>query len=68
MNQVDILNAIMNERKRQNILHPKNRKDNHMAILTEEFLEVCKALQGEGDIKEELIHLAAYSVRWLEQI
>ena len=68
MNQVDILNALIKERKRQDILHPRNKKDNPLAILTEEFLEVVKALQGEGDLKEELIQLAAYSMRWLEQL
>lgn len=66
MNQIDILNAIVNERKRQDILHPRTKKDNQLAILTEEYLEVVKALQGEGDLKEELVHLAAYSMRWLE--
>lgn len=39
-----------------------------LAVLVEEFGEVGKALQGEGDLKEELIQVASVAVRWLEQL
>ena len=39
-----------------------------LAILVEELGEVARALQGEGDLKEELVHTASVCVRWLEQI
>jgi NTP pyrophosphatase (non-canonical NTP hydrolase) len=68
MNQVDILNAIIKERKRQDWLHPHNRKADYLAIMIEEVGEVGKALQGDGSLKEELIQLAATCVRWLEAL
>jgi NTP pyrophosphatase (non-canonical NTP hydrolase) len=37
-----------------------------LAILVEEMGEVGRALQGESDLAEELIHVAAVAVRWLE--
>ena len=37
-----------------------------LAILVEEVGEVAKALQGEGDFKEELIQVASVCVRILE--
>jgi hypothetical protein len=37
-----------------------------VVVLTEEFLEVVRALQGEGDLQEELIQTASVIVRWLE--
>jgi NTP pyrophosphatase (non-canonical NTP hydrolase) len=37
-----------------------------LAILVEEIGEVGRALQGESDLAEELIHVAAVAVRWLE--
>jgi hypothetical protein len=39
-----------------------------LAILVEEIGEVARALQGEGDLKEELVQTASVCVRWLEQI
>lgn len=39
-----------------------------LAILIEEIGEVGRALQGESDLAEELIHVAAVAVRWLENI
>jgi hypothetical protein len=39
-----------------------------LVVLTEEFLEVVHALQGEGSLKEELIHVAAVCSRWLENL
>lgn len=42
--------------------------NNHeiLAILVEEIGEIGKALQGEGDLTEELIQAAAVCIRWLE--
>lgn len=37
-----------------------------LAVLIEEIGEVGKALQGEGDLKEELIQSASVCIRWLE--
>lgn len=37
-----------------------------LAVLVEELGEIGRALQGEGDLDEELIQLAAVCVRWLE--
>jgi NTP pyrophosphatase (non-canonical NTP hydrolase) len=39
-----------------------------IAVLTEEFLEVVRALQGEGNLQEELVHTASVCVRWLENL
>lgn len=39
-----------------------------LAVLIEEVGEVGKALQGEGDLKEELCHVAATACRWLENL
>jgi hypothetical protein len=39
-----------------------------IAVLTEEFLEVVRAFQGEGDLKEELIQTASVCVRILENL
>jgi hypothetical protein len=68
MNQVEILNKIIQERKRQDILHPKNKLGAYPAILMEEVGEIGAALQGEGILVEEIVQLAAVCVRWLEQL
>lgn len=70
MNQVNILNAILKERVRQNVLHPNNKKSDYLAILIEEVGEVAKAIQEKNieQQKEELIQLAAVTMRWLEEI
>lgn len=39
-----------------------------IVVLTEEFLEVVRALQGEGDVKEELIQTASVCIRILEML
>lgn len=39
-----------------------------LAVLIEETGEIGKALQGEGDLKEELVHVASVCVRWLENL
>ena len=37
-----------------------------LSVLVEEVGEVARAMQGEGDLKEELIHTASVCVRILE--
>lgn len=39
-----------------------------LAVLTEEFLEVIRAFQGEGNIKDELVQTASVCVRILENL
>lgn len=39
-----------------------------LAVLIEEVGEVGSALQGEGDLKDELVHVASVCVRWLENM
>lgn len=39
-----------------------------LSVLVEEIGEVAQALQGDGDLREELIQVASVSVRWLENI
>lgn len=70
MNQVEILNAIVKERVRQDYLHPRNSKDEYLAILVEEVGEVATAIQlkDKDNLKEELIHIAAVCTRWLESL
>jgi NTP pyrophosphatase (non-canonical NTP hydrolase) len=63
-----IFRAIIKERLRQDILHPDNKPEDYLPILIEEIGEVARAMQGEGDIKEELIHVAASAVRWLSEL
>lgn len=37
-----------------------------LAVLVEEIGEIARALQGEGNLEEELIQAASVCVRWLE--
>jgi hypothetical protein len=39
-----------------------------LSVLIEEVGEVGKAMQGEGDLAEELTQVAAVCVRWLENM
>jgi hypothetical protein len=39
-----------------------------LAVLIEEVGEVGKALQGEGNLKDELVQVAAVCSRWLENL
>jgi NTP pyrophosphatase (non-canonical NTP hydrolase) len=39
-----------------------------LSVLIEEVGEVGKAMQGDGDLIEELTQVAAVCVRWLENI
>lgn len=68
MNQEMIIDAILEERKRQDMLHTWKNKTNRLAILVEEMGEIAAALQGEGSLEEELVQLAAVCVRWLEEL
>lgn len=70
VNQVDILNEILKERKRQDVLHPKNKTGDYLPIIVEELGEIAKAIQDKNitQQREELIQLAAVAVRWLEQL
>jgi NTP pyrophosphatase (non-canonical NTP hydrolase) len=62
---------ILKEHKNQNKLwgYPHARSDTTwLAILGEEFGEVCRASLGNpdaGDIEEELVQVAAICVSWL---
>lgn len=68
MNQEIIVDAILEERRRQDRLHTWTRKTNRLAVMTEELGEIAQALQGEGSLEEELVQLAACCVRWLEEL
>lgn len=68
MDRTDIMAAIFMERYRQNALHPNNQPGDYLAIVAEELGEVAAALQGDGVLKDELIQLAASTVRWLEAL
>ncbi len=39
-----------------------------LAVLAEEFGEVGRALQGEGELKDELVQVASVCIRWLENL
>lgn len=68
-----IINDIVKERNRQDVLWGADRDLSHgqwLVILVEEVGEVAKAMQ-EGDwkdIRTELIQVAAVCVAWLENI
>jgi NTP pyrophosphatase (non-canonical NTP hydrolase) len=66
--QQDILKAMIAERRRQDMLHPDNDVGDYLSIIIEEIGEVAKAMQGEGNIQEELIQVGATAIRWLESL
>ena len=68
MNQQDIFERIKHERIRQDMLHPNNKQGDYLAILVEEVGEVGAAMQGDGILIDEIVHLASVCVRWLEDI
>lgn len=69
MTSIDIIiDAIMQERQRQDTLHDWNKKTNRLAVLMEEVGEVAQAMQGDGDLQEELLQIASVCVRWLEEL
>jgi NTP pyrophosphatase (non-canonical NTP hydrolase) len=63
-----IIDAILQERNRQDDLHQWTNKTNRLAVLVEEVGEVAMAMQGDGDLAEELVHLASVCVRWLQEL
>ena len=63
-----ILDAIYQERKRQDGLHLWTTKTNRLAVLVEEVGEIASALQGDGVLEEELVQLASVCIRWLEEL
>jgi NTP pyrophosphatase (non-canonical NTP hydrolase) len=65
-----IFKEVLLERERQNTLHPEDMGVKSLAILAEEFGEVGKAIFEEkpDDLREELVHVAAVAVRWLEEL
>lgn len=62
--------AINRERKRQDTLWGRKSMPEglELTILVEEVGEVARALQGDGNLKEELTQVAAVCVRWLEAL
>lgn len=78
---VKVNNAVLRERQRQNSLWGLQRHPygTWLAILGEEFGEVCEAMQGQiglvsvkdtdsNNLYEELIHLAAVASAIAEQV
>jgi NTP pyrophosphatase (non-canonical NTP hydrolase) len=63
-----IFDSIADERRRQDELHVWTKKTNRLAVIVEEIGEIASALQGDGDLEEELIQLASACVRWLEEL
>jgi NTP pyrophosphatase (non-canonical NTP hydrolase) len=68
MDQKKILEQIVIERNRQDLIHPDNTVDQMLSILIEEIGEVAKAMNEVTNLEEELIHSAAVIVRWLEML
>lgn len=67
MDKHDIWQLIAAERQRQDRLHPKVGTDHHLlAVLMEEVGEVAQAIQEKTNLHEELVHVAAVAIRWLE--
>jgi hypothetical protein len=83
LDRQQIFSLIEEERDRQNLLHPSRKRKyddknvelianlidqtEFLAVAVEEIGEVARAMQGEGDLKEELVQLASVCVRWLEE-
>jgi hypothetical protein len=67
MNRAEIINMIVAERQRQDMLHPNNNIADYPAIMIEEVGEIGAALQGQGNLIEEIIQLAAVCIRWAEE-
>lgn len=65
-----ILISIVEERKRQDKLHPGFQNHKRLPVLVEEVGEIAEAIQNRDmkNLQEELIQLAAVCVRWLEQL
>lgn len=73
---VRVLCKVMDERVRQEALKLAGRfyrtcadtmsNGERLAVLAEEVGEVARAMQGDGDLEEELIQVAAVAVAWVE--
>jgi NTP pyrophosphatase (non-canonical NTP hydrolase) len=50
------------------IMHNYMITNDLFAVLIEEVGEIGRALQGEGDLREELIQVASVCVRFLENL
>ena len=64
-----IFDQIVLERLRQDAKWGANRRKPNsywLPILTEELGEVAAAMQGDGNLQNELIQVAAVAVCWLE--
>ena len=83
LDRQNIYRLIDEERDRQDLLHPLPKRKyedknvelianlidqtDFLAVVVEEIGEVARAMQGDGDLKEELVQVASSCVRWLEQ-
>jgi NTP pyrophosphatase (non-canonical NTP hydrolase) len=69
--QHEVLNDVKRERMRQDALHPQELSiSNRFVVLGEEVGEVARAIQNNDpdNLYDELIQVAAESVRMAEQI
>lgn len=68
MDRTEALHSVLVERYRQEELHPDNTLEDMLPVLIEEIGEVGRALQNDDrvNLEEELVHVAAVCVRWLE--
>lgn len=66
----EIFCLIAEERERQDRIHPEWWNSEAIGVLAEEFGEVAKAWneQDMESLREELVHVAAVAVRWLENL
>jgi hypothetical protein len=73
----EALNAVLSERWRQyrkltekgiptDCADPATPSSLKLAVLGEEFGEVCKALIEGTNVEDELIHVAAVATAWIE--
>jgi len=64
------MELVWEERKRQHSLHGHlwTSTQGEIVILGEEFGELCRAVNDNGNIEEEAIHVAAVAVKLLERL
>jgi hypothetical protein len=69
INRERIYREIDRERERQDELHGRDLGGDALAILGEEYGEVCRAIfeKDEVNLDLELIQVAAVAVKWLEE-
>lgn len=70
MHPSNIITHILKERLRQDRIHPDNNEGDYLSILMEEVGEVARAIQLKdiNNLKEELIHVSAVCIRWMEEL